>query len=80
MQKKLTLRLDETLVEKAKIYAAEHGKSVSQMVAEYFQFLETGTPQPTPALGTKTRALKGLLDTHQVNEDDYNRYRDEKYQ
>ena len=35
-QTKLTLRLDQSLIEGAKRYAAEHGSSVSQLVADYF--------------------------------------------
>ena len=43
MQTKLTLRVDEKLVKKAKAYAKKTGKSVSQLVAEYFSLL---TPRP----------------------------------
>jgi predicted HicB family RNase H-like nuclease len=34
MQTKLTLRLEDQLIEQAKSYAAQAGKSVSQIVAE----------------------------------------------
>jgi plasmid stability protein len=75
MNAKLTLRLDESLIESAKIYAASHGSSVSQMVANYFAALGTITPnknQPAPAapaadadweqkLGPITRSLIGIL-------------------
>ena len=40
MQTKLTLRLDDDLIEKAKSYAKGTGRSVSQMVADYFALLE----------------------------------------
>ena len=33
---KLTLRMDQEQVERAKAYAAQHGKSLSQLVADYF--------------------------------------------
>ncbi|MBA54234.1 MAG: antitoxin [Pseudomonadales bacterium] len=82
MQTKLTLRLDQELVEKAKFYAAEHGKSVSQMVADYFRFLDAQpapTASPDAAMGNKTQALKGLLKKANINEDDYNQYRTDKY-
>jgi hypothetical protein len=36
MQTKLTLRLEEDLIERAKNYAKQSGKSVSQLVADYF--------------------------------------------
>lgn len=39
MNTKLTLRMDEALIASAKSYAAAHGSSVSQMVANYFAAL-----------------------------------------
>jgi hypothetical protein len=39
MNTKLTLRMDESLIAAAKDYAAAHGSSVSQMVANYFAAL-----------------------------------------
>ena len=43
---KLTLRLDAALIDRAKSYALEQDRSVSQLVADYFARL---TPQPSPA-------------------------------
>ena len=39
MRTRLTLRLEDQLIEKAKLYAAQAGKSVSQIVADYFKLL-----------------------------------------
>ena len=50
MNNKLTLRLDESLIASAKDYAAAHGNSVSQMVANYFAAL----PQPGTGQTTQT--------------------------
>ena len=36
MSTKLTLRLDAELIEAAKAYAAQEGRSVSELVAGYF--------------------------------------------
>lgn len=56
MNNKLTLRMDESLIASAKDYAAAHGSSVSQMVANYFAALAhtgtTPTPHPAPPLNT----------------------------
>jgi hypothetical protein len=43
MNTKLTLRMDESLIAAAKDYAAKHGSSVSQMVANYFAALRQQT-------------------------------------
>lgn len=55
MQSKLTLRLDKTLIENAKEYAQENGKSLSQIVADYFYALtqvesknDMEVPEATP--------------------------------
>jgi hypothetical protein len=50
MNNKLTLRMDASLIASAKDYAAAHGSSVSQMVANYFAALsQTSTTQTDPA-------------------------------
>jgi len=39
MNSKLTLRLDEDLIQSAKSYSAKTGKSVSKIVADYFALI-----------------------------------------
>lgn len=95
MNTKLTLRMDETLIAGAKDYAAAHGSSVSQMVANYFAALSrnaSGTgPQegahPTTSdagcTGPVTQSLAGILkplpDQKPVGEDDYYAYLERKH-
>jgi hypothetical protein len=58
MQAKLTLRLSDHLISQAKSYAKNHGKSLSQLVAEYFRSLETTEQKRTrhyPLRGTAYR-------------------------
>jgi len=62
MQSKLTLRLDKAVIENAKAYAHEHGKSLSQIVSDYFSALtmqhsEDGEPQIE--IGPLTASLLG---------------------
>lgn len=79
MQTKLTLRLDDELIEQAKNYAARSGKSVSQVVADYFRLLPVGNePAAPPAMAPLTRSLRGLLRDAQLDEADYRRHLDEK--
>ena len=57
-QTKLTLRMDRDLVKRAKIYAGKSGKSVSAIVADYFEHLDS----PLQAKGHRlTPAVKGLI-------------------
>ena len=81
MQTKLTLRMDEKLVRRAKAYAKREGKSVSQIVADYFSLLrqpsgENGGAAPVLPL---TQSLRGILRGAEVDEEDYRRHLDEKY-
>lgn len=80
MKTKLTLRLDEELIEVAKEEAATRGVSISQMVANFFQGLrpQKKTAKP-PALGPLTSALVGLLKGSKVNEQEYRRHLEKKH-
>jgi hypothetical protein len=78
MKIKLTLRMDENIVRKAKMEAKRRGKSVSQMVAEFIesiglqQNLEKDLP-PT------TASLVGILKGKEISEEDYKTHLREKY-
>lgn len=79
MQTKLTLRLEDQLIEHAKLYAAQAGKSVSQIVADYFRLLtsqKTKTSVPSTPI---TQSLRGLLRESNLDENDYKKYLEEKY-
>ena len=77
MQTKLTLRLENTLIEQAKSFAKQHDKSLSQVVSDYFKILTQQEKNlETPPI---TRSLIGVLESHQVDEDDYKRHLEEKY-
>ena len=78
MQTKLTLRLDDELIEHAKKYAQQKGRSLSQMVADYFRILNTDTIhiKRTPPI---TASLRGLLKDTNVEEKDYRKYLEEKF-
>ncbi len=79
MQTKLTLRLDDELIRQAKVYAGRSGKSVSQIVADFFALLgepvATGEEELTP----KVRSLLGALGNNPLSENDYYQYLEEKY-
>jgi hypothetical protein len=78
MQTKLTLRLDDRLIEQAKAYAQEKGRSLSQVVADYFRILNTDTTHTkrTPPI---TASLRGLLKDVNVDEKDYRKYLEGKF-
>ena len=75
MQNKLTLRLDESLIKRAKVYAKKNNKSLSQVVADYFQLLTRKTENTEFPL--ITQSLTGII--KDTDEDDYKRHLEKKY-
>ncbi len=45
MNKKLTLLLDETVIDQAKTYAEDHKKTLSGMVENYFRYITSQNRQ-----------------------------------
>jgi len=77
MQTKLTLRLEESLIQQAKRYAKQHDKSLSQVVSDYFQILTRKAEEvEAPPI---TRSLIGVLDDGRVEVGDYKKHLEEKY-
>lgn len=81
MQTRLTLQMDDKLVALAKAHAKKRGKSVSQLVADYFSMLEKMEKKPPSKekYGPITKSMIGLLEGTQVDEEDYYRYLEKKY-
>ena len=78
MNVKLTLRMDDELIRQAKQAAEKRGKSVSQMVAEFFGTLgdRAKTGQTYPPV---TASLLGVLREKPVDEGAYKRHLREKH-
>lgn len=77
MNTKLTLRLDDVLVEQAKAEAAQRGKSVSQMFAEFVSLLAPSSRKRS--LPPVTRSLLGIMKDHRLSEEDCRSHLREKY-
>ena len=77
MQTKLTLRLEDSLIQQAKDYAREHDKSLSQIVADYFKALTESKQRLENA--PITQSLIGVLSAPDVDEEDYKKHLEDKY-
>lgn len=83
MHTKLTLRIRTPLIKAAKKYSKDHGKSLSQLIADYLFLV---TQQATPSknkieqLLPLTCSLKGILRGKKISENDYKKYLEDKYQ
>lgn len=76
---KLTLRMDDNLIESAKEYSAQTGKSVSRIVADLFVIIKNEKINREDALTPTVQSLKGILKGKQTDENDYKKYLEEKY-
>ena len=77
MQTKLTLRIDDDLVQQAKDYAKLNNKSVSQIVADYFRALTASKERLDNA--PITQSLIGVLDVQKVDEKDHKKHLKKKF-
>ena len=74
MQTKLTLRLDDALIRRAKLYAGRAGKSVSEIVADYFARLEAPAEESARLVRAKSPAVEslvGVISDARLDERDY---------
>ena len=79
MNTKLTLRLDERLIGRAKHEAEKRGKSVSRMVAEFFGSLGAASRKGAIKHPPITASLLGALSGKPTSENEYKRHLREKY-
>lgn len=79
MQTKLTLRLDDRLIRKAKRFSKKTGKSVSKIVADYFEGLDAPSPDEMEGITPRVASLRGILKGTGTHEEEYHRYLEEKH-
>ena len=79
MQSKLTLRMEEQLIEQAKSYAAHAGKSLSRVVADYFRLVTSERRVSNTNSTPLTQSLRGVLSGVTLDDKDYRKYLEDKY-
>ncbi|MDR9417584.1 DUF6364 family protein [Gracilimonas sp.] len=79
MKKKLTLRLEDNLIEEAKEYAKSKNTSVSQLVADYFKAIDAQKTDKKAGFSPITSSLIGVLKEGSSKKEDYKTYLEEKY-
>ena len=78
MQTKLTLRIDEQIIKKAKIISMKKGKSLSKIVSDYLQSLDEST-NSVKDIPPVTKSLIGILKNRNINEKDYKKHLAKKH-
>ena len=74
MQTKLTLRLEDELIHKAKLLAQKKGKSLSKMVSEYFDYITSTELSQDFELPPIVKSLYGSLADSKLDESDYKKH------
>jgi hypothetical protein len=74
-RKKLTLSVDERVIERARRYSAEHNTSISRLVTDYLRRLDAPSDA---ALAPWVQRLRGILPSD-TSVDDYRRDLEEKH-
>ncbi|MBL7112706.1 MAG: hypothetical protein ISS19_12285 [Bacteroidales bacterium] len=59
MDSKLTLNVNKELANKAKLYARSRGRSLSDLVENYFKFLTGGTDHSQIDISSNVKSLLG---------------------
>ena len=79
MQTKLTLRIEDDLIKKAKRVAYKRGKSLSSIVAEYFNHISSDEKSNDLNLPPNVRSLFGSLADSKIDEGTYKKHLEKKY-
>jgi hypothetical protein len=82
MNAKLTLKLNEAVIEKAKKYAQKNHQSLSELVENYFKALTDESGKEQDDYGTLTTELSGVISTADIEnyKEKYTEYLVEKHQ
>ena len=79
MQTKLTLRLPSEIIASAKKSARLQGKSLSQLVADYFIAMSKDGLKPGKVAPPITQSLIGVLEPDNLDGHDYKQHLEDKY-
>ena len=79
MNTKLTLRMDDKLIESAKQYSVRSGKSISRIVADLFTIIKNEKLKKQPRFTPTVQSLKGIMRGEKVSENNYKKHLENKY-
>lgn len=78
MDTKLTLKLDQEIIEKAKEYAKNKNTSLSKLIENVLSRM-TASDDFNAKITPLVDSLSGIIDANKIDEDDYRAYLEEKY-
>lgn len=78
MDTKLTLKLEQKIIEKAKDYAKNNNISLSKLIENYLQSLTKKTDE-TEKISPLVKSLSGVIDIPKNHKEDYSDFLMKKY-
>lgn len=79
MNARVTLNMEKHLIDSAKEYSARTGKSLSRLVADFFELIRHEHLEQAPQLPPTVQSLKGILKGSSAMAEDYKKYLEEKH-
>jgi len=79
METKLTLKLDQSVIQSVKIYAQNNNRSLSKLVEDYFKNLISEN-EPKKHFSPLVEELSGVISEKDLKNIDYVNYLEHKYE
>ncbi len=79
METKLTLKLDQSVIQSVKKYAQNNNRSLSKLVEDYFRNLISEN-EPKKHFSPLVEELSGVISENDLNKIDYVQYLEHKYE
>ena len=79
METKLTLKLDQTVIQSVKQYAEKNNRSLSKLVEDYFRNLISEN-EPSHRYSPLVEELSGVISENDIKNLDYVAYLEQKYE
>lgn len=79
METKLTLKLDQTVIQSVKQYAEKNNRSLSKLVEDYFRNLISEN-EPRRHYSPLVEELSGVISEKDISNLDYVSYLEQKYE
>jgi hypothetical protein len=79
METKLTLRMEDKLIRRAKAHARKSGRSLSQLVADFFGMLDSSMKEKPFEMTPKVKSLFGSFAGADEHVGAHNRHLEDKY-
>ena len=80
METKLTLKLDQAVIESAKVYAKMNKRSLSKLVEDYFRSIMMERSAGPSRISPLVQELSGIITESDLADADYSGYLEKKYE